>query len=425
MIGQAAAQSTAAPTASSPGAGKYTGPGSCSSASCHGGVQARYDTAVLQNEYSTWAVRDKHPRAFAALTNEVGKRMGRILGIQSETSSKCLACHALNVPDDQKARTFGTNEGVVCENCHGPASSWLGPHTTRGWTYQKSLDLGMYNTRDLISRSEKCLSCHLGAKDKYVDHEMIAAGHPDLFFELDSFSAVMPRHWKQPLDKDPWVGIRTLATGQAVQLRENMRRIARSANRFWPEYAELDCFSCHHSLTLSGDSWRQERGYHGRRPGNPPWNPSRFAVFQIVANEVDPEGAQQLETHVRRVNGLVSDITSDRNRISAAASATAEVADRVAHRLRDMQFDAAMSMRLLKRISAEGDRIAAQGERAAEQAAMALDSLVLAYSANTKLPNEQQTKSAVNNLFELLNNPSAYSPGPFARQMRQVNAALQ
>ncbi len=56
----------------------------------------------------------------------------------------------------------------------------------------------MVDTRDLVKRTEKCLSCHLGSEEKFVDHEMIAAGHPDLFFELDSFSAVMPRHWKEP-----------------------------------------------------------------------------------------------------------------------------------------------------------------------------------------------------------------------------------
>ena len=42
---------------------RYTGPGSCSSPSCHGGVQERSDTSVLQNEYSTWVVRDKHARS--------------------------------------------------------------------------------------------------------------------------------------------------------------------------------------------------------------------------------------------------------------------------------------------------------------------------------------------------------------------------
>src|SRR5690349_17335278 len=53
------------------GPAQYTGPGSCSSSSCHGGVQPRSDTSVLQNEYSTWAVQDKHTRALAVLSNDV------------------------------------------------------------------------------------------------------------------------------------------------------------------------------------------------------------------------------------------------------------------------------------------------------------------------------------------------------------------
>ncbi len=55
----------------------------------------------------------------------------------------------------------------------------------------------MYDDRDLISRSQKCLTCHLGTSEKFVDHQMIAAGHPDLYFELASFSAVMPKHWQE------------------------------------------------------------------------------------------------------------------------------------------------------------------------------------------------------------------------------------
>ena len=38
----------------------------------------------------------------------------------------------------------------------------------------------------------------------------------------------------------------------------------------WPEYAELDCFACHHSLTRAEDSWCQAHGYENRaRPGLP------------------------------------------------------------------------------------------------------------------------------------------------------------
>jgi len=71
---------------------------------------------------------------------------------------------------------------------------------------------------------------------------MLAAGHPDLYFELDSFSAVMPRHWKEQWDKDPWRGVRDWGEGQAVQLREALNRLAgRARGKVWPEYAELQC----------------------------------------------------------------------------------------------------------------------------------------------------------------------------------------
>ncbi len=115
----------------------------------------------------------------------------------------------------------------------------------------------MYDTRDLVKRSEKCLTCHLGTAEKQVDHEMIAAGHPDLTFELDSFSAAMPRHWKANRSDDTWIGVQVWAVGQAVQLRESLNRLSRRAGGpNWPEYAELDCFACHHCFDAPADSWR-------------------------------------------------------------------------------------------------------------------------------------------------------------------------
>ena len=86
---------------------KYNGPGSCSSPSCHGGVQARDQTTVLQNEYSTWVVRDKHAHAYVNLTNPVGVRIAKIMGLPSpDTAPRCLACHALDVPPDERAVTI-------------------------------------------------------------------------------------------------------------------------------------------------------------------------------------------------------------------------------------------------------------------------------------------------------------------------------
>ncbi len=77
---------------------KYIGPGSCAATSCHGSVKPIAGSRILQNEYSTWIIQDKHSRAYQALTGEVGERMARILklGAKAEEAPKCLACHALN-----------------------------------------------------------------------------------------------------------------------------------------------------------------------------------------------------------------------------------------------------------------------------------------------------------------------------------------
>jgi len=405
---------------------KYTGPGSCSSPSCHGGVQARDQTTVLQNEYSTWVVRDKHAHAFMNLTNPVGVRIAKIMGLPSpDTAPRCLACHALDVPPDDRARTFDLTDGVGCENCHGPASAWLGPHTTRGWSYQKSLDLGLYDTRDLVKRSEKCLTCHLGTPEKSVDHELIAAGHPDLYFELDSFMSVMPPHWKET-DNDPWFAVRAMAVGQAVQLREQLKRVTReSQNGIWPEYSELDCFACHHNLVAAKDSWRQERGYTGRRPGNPPFNLSRYVVLHHVIQDADPGALRDLQAGIDQVYTGVTALNSNRLQVAAQASSTADLAGRLATRLNSMKFDMPQTLRLMKSIASDADGIASQGERAAEQATMALDSLFIAYSKNSKLANDTQIRAGINGLFRQLDDPSAYNGFKFAAAMKNLNSQIE
>jgi hypothetical protein len=67
---------------------KYIGPGSCAATSCHGSVKPVADSRILQTEYTTWILRDKHSRAYQALTGEVGERMARILklGAKAEES---------------------------------------------------------------------------------------------------------------------------------------------------------------------------------------------------------------------------------------------------------------------------------------------------------------------------------------------------
>lgn len=421
---------------------KYIGPGSCAATSCHGSVRPVAGSRILQTEYSTWILKDKHSRAYQALTSDVGERMARILklGAKAEESPMCLVCHALYTKPEQQGRKFEIAEGVSCENCHGPASGWLGPHTTTSWPHEKSVQLGMNETRNVIHRTEKCLECHLGTKEKFVDHEMIAAGHPDLYFELDSFSAVMPRHWKQPLEseagnpmEDPaWVGVRDWSAGQAVQLRAAMERLTWRAKGerhdkkdVWPEYAELSCFACHHSLGPAKDSWRQEHGYSGRRPGDPAWNASRFVVFRLMAQQVDATTAQELEKNLNTVSAEMSKLNPDRNSVVSAAGSAAPVAQRLADRLAGMQYSSALALGAMQKITEDAEEISLADERAAEQAAMALDSLYIAYSKEAKPANAAEVRAAINGLFQQLENPSSYNADQFAAALRRIHEQLR
>jgi len=407
--------------------GKFSGPGSCAASNCHGAVQPKTIVRIAQNEYTIWTAQDKHSRAYTVLSNPVSIRMGKILGLEKppNESDKCLKCHALNVKPELRAQTFQTIEdGVSCESCHGPAVGWLGPHTLKNWTHEQSLKLGMYDTRDLTKRTERCLSCHLGTEEKEVDHTMIAAGHPDLVFQLESFSAAMPRHWKPPADASAWLSVQELAVGQAVQLREALNRLSRrSSGPNWPEFAEYECFACHHSLTKPEASWRQAGGYPGRQPGAPVWNASTYAVLRHIAGAVDSSTTNQLVSQLTSIEQL-SGKPGSKDQLAARAKDAAGLADRIAQEMRAQTYDRNLTARLLQEIADDSATISTEGERCAEQATMALDSLSLAYIKNEQVANQTELRAAINDLFQQLDNPSAYNAPRFAMQMEKVAALV-
>jgi hypothetical protein len=325
-----------------------------------------------------------------------------------------------------RAQTFDISDGVSCEHCHGPAAGWLGAHTVKDWetrSADQKAQHGMRDLRDLAVRSHTCLHCHVGTEEQSVDHQMIAAGHPDLTFELNLFSAVMPRHWKDS-DETPWFGTKEWAVGQGMQLRDSLQRLARRARSSWPEYAELDCFACHHSLTAPKDSWRQEVGYAGRTPGVPAWNSARFVVFRYAAAETDAATAGKLESEMATLSGLMGQLSGDREQIAASADRAAGLAHSLAGTLNARTYDQAFTLRVMRKIAGDSRAISQQGQRAAGQAAMSLDSLFAVYRQNAGKFDEAETKSAINGLFQQLDDPSAYNAPRFAAQMQKVSALL-
>jgi hypothetical protein len=188
---------------------------------------------------------------------------------------------------------------VSCEACHGKADDWIDAHLTGAWR-QKSPEekqqLGMTALADPVVLTRTCAGCHVGAPPdgempgRDVNHDLIAAGHPRLMFEMTSYFANLPRHWREAAvnggpdapHQHTVPEVRLWAVGQAVTAEAALTLLqhrAASEHAPWPEFAEYDCASCHHQLATPS----QRQAGSGNRLGVPPWGTWSFAMMPVLA----------------------------------------------------------------------------------------------------------------------------------------------
>ena len=385
----------------------FVGAGGCQSSNCHGAATplAESQSRILGNEYKTWSVQDRHSVAYQKLTEPRAKRMAAILKLpDAATDKRCTVCHVVGSPEKS------LSDGVSCEACHGPAGDWLGSHIQPN-SHASSLARGMTDTKNLEIRAITCLSCHLGSGDRVVDHEMIAAGHPDLAFELDTFTFAEPAHFRQPKPEsgNSLPRVRAWAVGQSEALAEGMRLLTAHAEKSWPEFSDLECYQCHHDLRA--DSWRIQRGYGNRKPGSLQVNLARFEVLRILVSQAAPEDRAAFESAEARLESLVSGRIADGPGIAQAARGVEKIAASLTAKFLQRDFSAALAQSILQALDAGIQRIADAGVNAAEQATMSLDSLSAALGRTGKEP-------AVTALYTYLEHPSSYKPSEFVAKFR-------
>lgn len=301
----------------------FVGTSSCTAANCHGGNPAK---AIVGSEHTVWLQNDMHANAYNVLLNETSQRMAKLLNLEkpAHESPLCLNCHG-PVADAPFPTSIAAHhadlviEGVSCEACHGAAAKWLGPHVRADWkskSVEQKAEYGFRDTKDFWQRAKLCADCHVGAPGRDVNHDLYAAGHPRLFFELSAFHAMMPTHWDKQADRARANGVAQAAKGAKVErssLEAQLWAIGQVASAeaaidllihraktsegerdrpekytsgnavpSWPELAETACFACHHDL--ASPSWRQARGYSNRKPGASPWGTWLFPLVPHAAS---------------------------------------------------------------------------------------------------------------------------------------------
>lgn len=187
----------------------FVGSQSCKSSSCHGGGSDKGQAFI-------WDKKDVHGiKANLVLSEARSQRMGESMGIgDPQKSSRCTICHSPMeaLPASRLAPGTKVDRGVSCETCHGPSEKWRLFHTRTDVSHDQRIAAGLREAGDFYHRANVCIACH-----HVIDPGLVAAGHPEMFFELDGQMAAEPPHWK---DEGSWLGPRAWLTGQAAALRE-------------------------------------------------------------------------------------------------------------------------------------------------------------------------------------------------------------
>lgn len=295
---------------------------SCSSTACHGGPKAGNHT-VSSFAATLWIDGDPHARAYEVLHDPRSQRMARLLGIgPAHQARQCLACHSVQAESRAPLPKDILADGVGCAACHGDATHWESRHFLPEWktlSPEERVALGYRDLGSPLERAGTCVRCHVGAADREVDHDLIAAGHPRLFFELAAYQRLWPRHWSPQGRAEAAADFteRSWAVGQAAALEAvaelldtRARRAAHAAAEperaeRWPEFSEFDCYACHQSLgRTAGDGADRIRA---RPPGAPAWQPWYVAAALLLnaQTNVDAAAARELAAEVAEVRRLI------------------------------------------------------------------------------------------------------------------------
>jgi Cytochrome c554 and c-prime len=419
--------------------GFYIGPTTCGSSTCHGSVVPHKDLGVRQDEYFIWQKRDLHAQAYGILFNDRSRVIARHLHLGDPGATPlCLGCHALSVPARQRRGTLELEDGVSCESCHGPASGWLEGHRSESWTHAQSVAAGMTDLREVGVRAALCLTCHLGSRaTRSVDHELIAAGHPQLAFELDNYSESMPAHWLPFADRPAATaggrdthGSRAWAVGQAASFRAALDELARRARAAgagaggeaaWPEFSALACGSCHHSL--AEERWRTAADRPGR-PGLPRFSPAHHAVLRHLVTALAPERRAAWDAGVEKLSGQLERLGTPPLEVAATAERLSRETAELIPELDRARWDDAQARRLLLAVATDEGGLETADYASAQQAALAVQTLVSQLLASDPRRLRSGLAGAAEGLAAELQNPYAFDSARFAARLAQLARQL-
>lgn len=410
--------------------GQHLGVASCAGSTCHGrmagdGVVVRQDEIARWQEPSTQG--GAHSRAFAVLSNARSRTIARNMGIADAASStKCLGCHSSAASAGGGQFRYQQSDGVDCEACHGSAAGWISSHyagtLTGAAQHNDNVRRGMVPLENAETRARVCLDCHYGedGEGQFVTHQIMAAGHPRIAFELDLFSTLQAHH-NEDGDYAERKGapdhVQMWAVGQAQALQRSLAlfQTARSANGIFPEFTFYDCHSCHRRIYDQAEPVRTMERNPGRDivDGMPPYNDENMIMLAAAAKvAASPALAQRYDDKVMAFHRAMG---RDRAAAQAAARELSAVVGELSAAFAGTRFGPDSTGRLAQAIAGEAIRPRFTDYAGSVQAVMGIDTLLnsMVSSGQITVGAAASIRDDINRAYAAVREPNAYRPREF------------
>ena len=394
----------------------HLGPATCATSQCHGKSAPVAGRNVHLDEYTFWIDQDYHSVAYRTLQNDDSKAIAAKLGLESaRTADICLDCHADNVPLEKRGAKFNISDGVGCEACHGGSQKWIAIHTEKSTSHSDNVAAGLIETDKGGVRAQLCLSCHLGTKDKFATHRIMAAGHPRLSFEMNLFTTNQPAHYsvdQDYIDRKGFIpGFNLWMSGQFESAKQVLSVASTrmfAGGGVFPDLAFYDCDSCHHSV--NNLRWTRKRA-DGLNPGSLRMHLPNLVVLDSMMRAL---GKVELASAVdkKRKKVLVAAQRGEAAFVKAAKSLRSEL-DRASAEL-DRQYTEAEIRAVRRALLESGAKDKASDFAEAEQVIYSFETLCLTLNEMDKcLP-------VLDQFYDSVKQYDQYKPRQFSKVAKSV-----
>ena len=403
----------------------FNGSSTCAGSNCHGATSPAQGTDINHNEYTVWsdASQAKHVNSYRVLDSQVARLIARNMGVGEPTQAQlCLDCHSMNVPAHQRGPNFNVEEGIGCEACHGGSGQWLDKHQDLDVSLQDLRAMGMFPTHDPVRRAEMCLNCHFGATDQWAGHKLLAAGHPRVSFELDSYTNLNAHHdvdadYKERKAHVP--GGQTWAIGQAMAIERRMDLLISPRTGtigLFPEFAFFDCHSCHQPMSV-------KRKASVNRRGQPKFDDAHMQMLQVAMSFAEPGFADQVGNDLRALHRAAG---QSRDSLVAAAQRMRSTARLAIQSIAARPYNEADLRGILGTLASMGASGRVTHFAAAEQTMLALDSTLFALYDAGHMGDAEFDKlyDALGPVTATVESDDRYSANRFQAAMRAFRGAV-